>query len=93
MAVHHLPCLTLTPCADLAWGFVTSRKGPPVAEETNAAEAPPERDPAVAEATKGKGTDKSVLVIEEMRRHGTPSYIAWAMTIPELIEKLETDGA
>lgn len=61
---------------------------------TDADEAPPalvrEPDPVVAEATKGKGTDKSLLVDEVMRRHGTPSYEAWAMNIPDLIEKLES---
>lgn len=60
---------------------------------TDAADTPPERDPVVVEATKGKGTDKSLLVDAAMKRFGVPSYEAWALTIPELIEKLENDGA
>jgi hypothetical protein len=71
-----------------------------VADETpptDADEAPPalvrEPDPVVVEATKGKGTDKSLLVDAAMKRFGLPSYEAWALTIPELIEKLESDVA
>jgi hypothetical protein len=85
-----------TATAPVGCGVPACLKGPAVADETpasDAAEAPPEPDPVVAEATKGKGTDKSLLVDAVMTRFGVPSYEAWAMTIPDLIEKLENDGA
>lgn len=63
----------------------------PDAAELEAAAPPQEKqpDPVVAEATRGRRTDKSLLVHAVMQRFGTPSYEAWDMTIPELIEKLE----
>jgi hypothetical protein len=88
--------LTLsTATAPVGCGVPACLKGANVADETppTAAEAPPEPDPVVVEATKGKGTDKSLLVDAVMKRFGVPSYEAWAMNIPDLIEKLENDGA
>lgn len=61
----------------------------PQVDEAQPQASPKQPDPAVAEATAGKGTDKSVLVDAVMTRFGMPSYDAWDMTIPDLIAKLE----
>jgi hypothetical protein len=63
-----------------SWEPEPATEPEPVSEPEPLAEPEPVAEPE---------PDKSELVNQVMARFGVPSWEAWAMTIPELIKKLE----
>lgn len=59
----------------------------PVFQSAFESASEPQPEPAPAPEPE---PDKSDLVNEVMARLGTPSWEAWAMTVPELTKKLES---